>query len=63
MKRWTFLAHSVCAACVRCGLIIIIIIIIIVIIINNALIGSLSRRHKLVPYVIERKYLHSLDGH
>jgi len=60
MKRWTFLAHSVCAACVRCGLIIIIII---VIIINNALIGSLSRRHKLVPYVIERKYLHSLDGH
>jgi len=58
MKRWTFLAHSVCAACVRCGLIIIIIIII-----NNALIGSLSRRHKLVPYVIERKYLHSLDGH
>jgi len=20
-------------------------------------------RHKLVPYVIERKYLHSLDGH
>jgi len=62
MKRWTFLAHSVCATCVRCGLIIIIIIII-VIIINNALIGSLSRRHKLVPYVIERKYLHSLDGH